>query len=66
MHNMNVLLTVSQLAKRWEFHPESIRRAIRRGDFPVLVIGGRLRIPLEVIEKYERERWLGNLRSNVG
>ncbi len=49
------LLSPGALAARWEYHPESVRRKIRNGSLPAIRIGGRLRIPLEDIERIEVE-----------
>lgn len=48
-------LAPSVLAKRWAFHPESVRRICRAGRLPTIKIGRRLRIPLHAIEALERE-----------
>ena len=51
----NQLLSPGALAARWEYHPESVRRKIRNGTLPAIRIGGRLRVPLEAIEKIESD-----------
>lgn len=49
------LLTVSDLAERWQFHPESIRKMIRQGRVPSVIIGRRKRVPLAAVEAFERD-----------
>ena len=36
-----VLVTPAQIAERWSWHPESVRRKLRAGSIPSLVIGRR-------------------------
>jgi hypothetical protein len=50
-----IFFTPTKLAERWNWHPESVRRALREKRFEHLVIGGRLLVPLEEIERVEAE-----------
>ena len=47
--------TTSQTAARWSFHPESVRRLLRRGQIESVVIGRRRLVPVEEIERVENE-----------
>jgi len=47
-------LTPKELALRWSFHPESIRRKIRRGEIDSVVIGRRRLIPAEEVLRIEK------------
>lgn len=58
-------LTPSQLATRWGFHVESVRRIIRQQHWPVARIGRRIRIPLVFVEKYEWEATVRRSASEV-
>jgi hypothetical protein len=46
-------LTSAQLAARWGFHIESVRRLVRRESWPVVRVGGRILIPIPFVEKFE-------------
>ena len=46
-------LSPAQLAARWGFHVESVRRLVRRESWPVVRVGRRIRIPIAFVEKYE-------------
>ena len=46
-------ITPTALARRWSFHPESVRRICRMGRLPTLRIGRRIRISLASIEAIE-------------
>jgi hypothetical protein len=48
-------LTPRQLADRWAWHVESVRRAIRQRRFEVVIISGRLLLPVTEIERIETE-----------
>jgi hypothetical protein len=48
-------LTSAQLAARWGFHIESVRRLVRRESWPVVRVGRRILIPISFVEKYESE-----------
>ncbi len=47
--------TPSQLAARWGFHPESIRRLIRQGQIEAVVLHRRLLVPVAAVERIESE-----------
>jgi excisionase family DNA binding protein len=49
------LLTPQQLATRWAFHTESVRRMIRSGRVQALRLGKRVRVPLSEVEKIEAD-----------
>lgn len=52
-------LTTCQLAKRWCFHPESIRRMLREGKLPAIRMGKRvLRVSMEAVLAYKEARKL--------
>lgn len=53
--NEPIYFTPSELAERWGFHKESIRRMIRQGRLPTARASRRLLIPVEEIKKYEHE-----------
>lgn len=46
-------LTPQQLADRWGWHVESVRRAIRQGRIPAHVIWRRLLISITEVERIE-------------
>ena len=46
-------LTPQQLASRWAWHVESVRRAIRQRRIPASVIYRRVLIPIADIERIE-------------
>lgn len=48
-------LTPRQVADRWAWHVESVRRAIRQRRFESVVISRRLLVPLAEIERVEAE-----------
>lgn len=52
--NTNRHLTPQQLATRWSFCLETTRRKLRSGEIPALKLGRSWRIPLAVVEDYER------------
>jgi hypothetical protein len=45
----------TQLAARWAWHPESIRRKLRRGEIESVIIGRRRLIPIAAVERVETE-----------
>jgi len=47
--------TPQQVASRWAWHVESVRRAIRQGRIPASVIFRRILIPIVEIERIEAE-----------
>ena len=50
----NRLLTVAEVAQRWQFHPESVRRMIRHGRVPRVMVGRGIRVALAAVEAIER------------
>lgn len=50
--------TPTQLADRWHWHPESVRRALRERRLASIVIGRRRLIPASEIERVEREGFI--------
>jgi Helix-turn-helix domain len=52
------LLTPAELARRWRWHPESIRRWTRLGKLPVIKVSRRTLIPLSAIEKIEADGFI--------
>jgi excisionase family DNA binding protein len=55
MNPNTVVTTLSprQLAARWCFHEESIRRMVREGRLPAIRLGKRLRVALDDILNIE-------------
>lgn len=54
----SAFLTPSQLAARWAWHEESVRRAIRQRRLGSVVVGRRRLVPIEEIEQVEREGFI--------
>lgn len=48
-------LTPTQLASRWSWHPESLRRALRERRIASIIISRRRLIPASEIERIESE-----------
>ena len=44
---------VHDLAKRWICHPDTVRRALRRGDLAAVRIGGAVRVSHDAVMAYE-------------
>lgn len=53
-------LTPAELANRWRWHRESVRRWLRREQIQRIKLGKRLLIPLSVIETVERQSRIGH------
>jgi len=47
--------TPRQLALRWSWHVESVRRKIRQRQITAIHIGGRVLVTVEEIEELERD-----------
>jgi excisionase family DNA binding protein len=47
--------TPHQVAGRWSFHPESVRRLVRKGQIAAVILGRRVLIPLAEIQRIENE-----------
>jgi len=50
------VLTIKQLAKYLQMNEQTLYRMVKRGKVPVCRIGGSLRFPIELINK-----WLGEI-----
>ena len=50
--------TPGELAERWRWHPESVRRAVRDGRFDSIIVGRRRLIPASEVERVEREGFI--------
>ena len=48
-------LTVNEVASRWRLHPESVRRMMRDGRVPRVMVGRQSRISLRVVEAFETD-----------
>ena len=48
-------LTPNDLAHRWHWHPESVRRKIRRREIESIIVARRRLIPLAEIVRIENE-----------
>jgi len=57
-------LTPAELARRWRWHPESIRRWARLGKLPVIKISRRTLIPLSAVERVEADGFI-SAKSDV-
>ena len=44
---------VQDLAEPWVCHPDTVRRALRRGDLAAVRIGGAVRVPHDAVMAYE-------------
>jgi hypothetical protein len=53
------LLTVYDLAERWQFHPESVRRMIRQGRVPSFIVGRQHRVELAAVVAFEKSTGAG-------
>ena len=52
--NETAYLSTRQLAARWGYHQESIRRLLREGRLPVVRFGKRaLRVSMQAVQAYE-------------
>ena len=56
-------LTPAELATRWRWHPESIRRLLRQGRLPSLRLGGKRIIPVADVLAYEAAHLVGYSRQ---
>jgi excisionase family DNA binding protein len=52
---LETFLSPAQLAQRWGFHPESVRRKLRRRELASLVIGRKRLIPLSEVRRFEAQ-----------
>jgi hypothetical protein len=51
-------LTPAELAGRWRWHPESVRRWTRLGKLPLIKVSRRTLIPLSAIERIEADGFI--------
>lgn len=49
-------LSVQEVAELFRVHPQSIRRAIHRGELPAVKIAGSIRISRSELEEHLRRR----------
>jgi len=56
-------LTPAELAARWRWHAESIRRLLRQGRLPSLRLGGKRIIPMADVLAYEAAHLVGHSRQ---
>ena len=47
-------LTSADLAGRWQLHPESVRRILRQGRIPSVLVGRFHRVAIAVVEAIEK------------
>lgn len=52
------LLTPAAIAARWSWHEESVRRVLRERRLASIIIGRRRLVPVEEIERVEREGFI--------
>lgn len=52
------LMTPAAIANRWSWHEESVRRALRERRLASIIIGRRRLVPVEEIERVEREGFI--------
>jgi excisionase family DNA binding protein len=59
-HNehMSALLTMSQIAERWQVSIETVKRRIRSGQLPALKLGRSVRVSPTTLVAYENNRKL--------
>ena len=53
---MEKLLTLSQTAEKLQLTEETLRRLIKKGDFPGFKIGGSWRVDQKDLESYIEEK----------
>ncbi|MBM4395625.1 MAG: helix-turn-helix domain-containing protein [Deltaproteobacteria bacterium] len=47
-------MRVDELAARWDVHPATVYRMIRRKELPAFKAGANLRIPMPAVEAREK------------
>ena len=52
MKNMNILLTVEELAKYLKIKPDTIYKKVRKGELPAIKLGKLVRFPKELIDQW--------------
>lgn len=50
------MLTVADVAARWQVHPETVRRMMRRRELSAVQIGRVRRVPLKFVVAFELAR----------
>ena len=50
------LLTIAQIASRWQVSAETVERRIRSGELPATKLGRSVRVHPEVLSEYEQDR----------
>ena len=50
-----IFLTSSQIASRWGFNEESVRRKLRRREIGSILVGRRRLVPVAEVEQIERQ-----------
>jgi hypothetical protein len=58
-------LTPKLVAGRWYRHVETVRKDLRNGKIPSVVIGRRRLVPLAAIEKLEQEGMVNATNSGI-
>jgi excisionase family DNA binding protein len=56
--HMSALLTMSQIAERWQVSIETVKRRIRSGQLPALKLGRCVRVSPTCLVAYENNRKL--------
>ena len=51
---MSEVYTVTALARRWEVHPQTVYRLLKKGVVRSFRVGGKIRIPIGAIEQHEQ------------
>ncbi len=59
IQNYSYYMTPTQVASRWQRHPESIRRMLRQGQLASLVIGRRRLIAEAEVLRFETDAQIG-------
>jgi excisionase family DNA binding protein len=49
------LMTVDELAERWQVEPAWVYKKAKDPDFPTIRLGGNIRFAFEDIEEYEKQ-----------
>jgi excisionase family DNA binding protein len=52
-------LSLQQIAARWSVPRREVRRLLQRGHLPFEQVRGRLRVPLDSVQHYEKTRGFG-------
>lgn len=54
------LMTINQIASRWQVSTETVERRIRRGELPALKLGRCVRIRPAALAQYEQAHRFAN------